>query len=57
MNVAREKGEVALVCINTVTIVKKKFSEVYGVIRALYNSSRLFSIHADNIQQMENANW
>ncbi len=36
--------------INTVTIVRKKFSEVYGVFRALYGSSRLFSIddmHAD----------
>ncbi len=30
--------------INTVTIERKKFSEVYGVFRALYSSSRLFSI-------------
>ncbi len=48
--------------INTVTIERKKFSEVYGVFRALYSSSRLFSIlfmflTADNVQQMENANW
>ncbi len=28
--------------INTVTIERKKFSEVYGVFRALYSSSRLF---------------
>ncbi len=47
--------------INSVTIVRKKFSEVYGVFRALYSSSRLFSIifmflMADNVQQMENAN-
>ncbi len=40
-NVAREKGAVAQVRINTVTIVRKKFSEVF---RALYSSSRLFSI-------------
>ncbi len=45
--------------INTVTIEKKKFSEVYGVFRALYSSSRLFLcfLCADNVQQMENANW
>ncbi len=30
--------------INTVTIERKKCSEVYGVFRALYSSSRLFSI-------------
>ncbi len=30
--------------INTVTIEKKKFSEVDRVFRALYSSSRLFSI-------------
>ncbi len=30
--------------INTVTIERKKFSEVYRVFRALYSSSRLFSI-------------
>ncbi len=29
--------------INTVTIERKKFSEVYGVFRALYSSSCLFS--------------
>ncbi len=40
----REKGAVAQVRINTVTIERKKFSEVYGVFRALYSSSRLFSI-------------
>ncbi len=48
--------------INTVTIERKKFSEVYRVFLALYSSSRLFSIifmflTADNAQQMENANW
>ncbi len=44
VNVAREKGAVAQVRINTVTIERKKFSEVYGVFRALYSSSRLFSM-------------
>ncbi len=43
VNVAHEKGAVMQVCINYVTIVRKKFSEVYGVYRALYSSSRLFS--------------
>ncbi len=43
-DVALEKGAVAQVRINTVTIERKKFSEVYGVFRALYSSSRLFSI-------------
>ena len=42
--VAREKGTVKKVRINTVTIVRLKFSEVYGVFRALYSSPRLFSI-------------
>ncbi len=44
VNVAREKGAVAQVRINTVTIERKKFSEVNGVFRALYSSSRLFSM-------------
>ncbi len=43
-NIAREKGAVAQVRINTVTIERKKFSEVYGVFRALNSSSHLFSI-------------
>ncbi len=43
VNVAREKGAVTQVCINSVTIVRKKFSEVCGIFRALYSSSRPFS--------------
>ncbi len=42
--VAREKGAVTQARINTVTIERKKFSVVYEVFRALYSSSRLFSI-------------
>ena len=44
LQLLREKGAVTQVRINSVTIVRKKFSEVYGVFRALYSSSRLFSI-------------
>ncbi len=38
--VAREKGAVTQVRINSVTIVRKKCSEVYGVFHVLYSSSR-----------------
>ncbi len=44
VKVAREKGAVTQVRINTVTIERKTFSVVYGIFRALYSSSRLFSI-------------
>ncbi len=32
--------------INTVTIERKKFSEVYGVFRALYSASSVFSMYS-----------
>ncbi len=44
LNVACEEGAVAQVRINSVPIERKKFSEVCGVFRVLYSSSRLFSI-------------
>ena len=61
VNVAREKGAVSQVRINTVTIERKTFSKVYGVFRALYSSSCPFSIifmflTRRYVQQMENAN-
>ncbi len=51
-----EKGAVTQVRINSVTVVRKKFSKVYGVFRALYSSSRLFLTYlcfygADNVHQ------
>ncbi len=42
-NVEREKGAVMEVRVNSVTIVRKKFSEVYGAFRALYSSLSPFS--------------
>ncbi len=57
VNVAREKGAVAQVRINTVTIVRKKFSEVYGVFRPLYSSSRLFSIIFVSYAQIMYRRW
>ncbi len=43
--------------INTVTIVRKKFSEVYGVFRALYSSTRLFSIIFVSYAQIMYSRW
>ncbi len=64
VNVAREKGAVAQVRINTVTIVRKKFSEVFmeffghctvQLISSVFNY--ICFLCADNVQQMEKANW
>ncbi len=43
--------------INTVTIERKKFSEVYGVFRALYSSSRLFSMIFVSYAQIMYSRW
>ncbi len=43
--------------INTVTIERKKFSEVYGVFWALYSSSRLFSIIFVSYAQIMYSRW
>ncbi len=49
--------------ITTVTIVRKKFSEVYGVFWALCTAHLvcfhiyLCFLRPDNVKQMENANW
>ncbi len=40
----------------SVTIVRKKFSEVCGVISSVFKLYLCF-LPAENVQQMENANW
>ncbi len=56
-NVAREKGAVAQVRINTVTIERKKFNEVYRVFLALYSSSRLFQLYLCFLLQIMYSRW
>ncbi len=43
--------------INTVTVERKKFSEVYGVFRALYSSICLFSIIFVSYAQIMYSRW
>ncbi len=62
VNAAREKGAVTQVRINSVAIVRRnlvKFMEFFGRCTAHLVRFQLYLcfLCADNVQQMENANW